>query len=55
MILYIPSMIVYAIIKSYGSMSNWKVIFIIIAILLQAALLIPYYYHKAKKKRDTKF
>ena len=54
-ILYVPSMIVYAIIKNYGSMSNWKVIFIIIAILLQAGLLIPYYYYKAKKKKDTKF
>lgn len=55
MILYAPSMIAYAIIKSYDLMNNWKVIFIIIAILLQAALLIPYYYYKAKKKKDTKF
>lgn len=55
MIFYVPSMIAYAIIKNYDSMSNWKIIFIIIAILLQAGLLIPYYYYKAKKKKDTKF
>lgn len=54
-ILYAPSMITYAIIKDCGSMSNWKIIFIIIAILLQAGLLIPYYYYKAKKKKETKF
>lgn len=51
-ILYTPSMIAYAIIKNYDSMSNWKIIFIIIAILLQAFLLIPYYYYKVKKKKD---
>lgn len=55
MTLYAPSMIVYAILKNYGSMSNWKVMFIIIAILLQVGLLILYYYYKAKKKKETKF
>lgn len=45
--LYSPSMIVFAIIKRYDSMSTWRIIFIVIAIFIQAFLLISYY--KAKK------
>lgn len=49
MILYAPSMIIYAILRSYDSMSNWKVVFIIAALLIQGILLFLYY--KTKRKR----
>lgn len=49
MIFYLPSMIIFAIIKNYDTMSSWKVTAIIIAALLQAFLLFLYY--RWKKKR----
>lgn len=46
-----PSMIVYAIIKSYDSMSTWKIVFIAVATALQIGLWFFYFYFKVKKKK----
>ncbi|WP_303005388.1 hypothetical protein [Bacteroides congonensis] len=53
MILYAPSMVVFAIVRAYNSLSTWKIIFLIIAILLQVLLVFSYYKVKRRKPQKT--
>lgn len=51
MLLYVPCMIVYAIVSNLDAMSTWKIVFIIIAFLIQSILI--YFYFKAKRKKEA--
>lgn len=52
MILYAPSMILFAIIKAFNSFSTWKIIFLIIAIILQLFMISFYYKVKRIKHKN---
>lgn len=51
-LLYVPSALVYATVKFYGSMSMWRMLFIIIAALIQGTMLFFYFRAKRKKKKE---
>lgn len=49
---FVPCMIVYTIVKNFGSLDTWKVVLIVLATIFQAILLFLYF--KAKKRKAIK-